>query len=409
MALSLLVCAVGVLSVTASRPAFARTDAPPDLSIKDVLVIEGDSGPVNAVFSVTLSLTSTEPITVQYATADGSATAPDDYTAIPTTTLILTPGVKVGTITVVVHGDTLDEPDETFLVNLANPINARLGHAQGQAVILNDELSSVYLPLVLREQPVGFTCPTTSDNQYSGGTAFQYDTDDPVRPAFNHGGKNIELPGYVPNTDPGLQRELVDYGSGDQTQPPQLATMFDPRRVPSFSTFYQVHEWIYASPPDPGHRGDPITRPPVTALGMQTTPGEILHVPTSGYDIGGGLEVTVLFADDDTIALKYAREDSAGSPGYTLLIDNICADPNLLALYDSLDDPAGPRYVYVPPANRPYSYDLPTLAAGQPFGTARDGAIVVAIVDTGAYQDARSCNEWWQIRPGYSGSCPPAQ
>jgi len=138
-------------------------------------------------------------------------------------------------------------------------------------------------------------------------------------------------------------------------------------------------------------------------------PGEILYVPASGYDIGGGLEVIVLFADEDTIAFKYAREDSAGSPGYTLLIDNICTDPNLLALYNALDDPAGPRYVYVPPENRPYSCDLPALAAGQPFGTARDGEVVVAIVDTGAYQDTRSCNEWWQIRPGYTGSCPRAQ
>jgi hypothetical protein len=271
---------------------------------------------------------------------------------------------------------------------------------------VNAEQHYTYLPLVLQEQP---TCPVTSDNRYSGGTAFQFDQDDPVRPAYNHGGKNIELPGYVPNTDPDLQRELVDYGSGDPTRPPQLATLFDAHRVPTLSAFYRVNEWIYAPSPDPGQRGDPIASPPITALGMQTTPGEILHVPASGYDIGGGMEVIVLYADDDTIAFKYGREDSAGSPGYTLLIDNICIDPNLLALYNSLDDPAGPRYVYVPPENRPYAYDLPALTAGQPFGTAQDGEMVVTIVDTGAYQDTRSCNEWWQIRPGYAGSCPPAQ
>jgi hypothetical protein len=254
---------------------------------------------------------------------------------------------------------------------------------------------------------VPYTCPITSSNQYSGGIVYQYDLDDPVRPAYDHADKNLELRGYIPNTDPNLQRELVDYGSDDPTQPPQLATLFNPPRVSDFSDFYTVHNWNWASPPDPGSRGGPITDYPVTALGMQTTPGETLYVPTSGYDIDGGIEAIVLFVDEDTIALRYTREDSAAPPGYTVHIDNICTDPNLLVLYNQLDDPNGPRYVYVPPENRPYSYGLPNLYAGQPLGTARSTEIVVAIVDTGAFMDARSCNEWWQIRPGYPGTCPP--
>ena len=185
--------------------------------------------------------------------------------------------------------------------------------------------------------------------------------------------------------------------------------MFDPYRVPALIGFYRVYNWNWAPSPDPGSRGDPITSYPVTALGLQTTPGEILHVPTSGYDIGGGMEVLVLFADEDTVALRYTREDSSGSLGYTVHLDNICTDPNLLALYSSLDEPNGPRYVYVPPENRPYSYDLPNLYAGQPLGIARSTEIVVAIVDTGTFMDPRSCNEWWQIRPDYSGTCPPAR
>jgi hypothetical protein len=48
----------------------------PSLSINDVSVTEGDSGGVNAVFSATLSGASIEMITAEYATADGSATAP---------------------------------------------------------------------------------------------------------------------------------------------------------------------------------------------------------------------------------------------------------------------------------------------------------------------------------------------
>jgi hypothetical protein len=116
--------------------------------------------------------------------------------------------------------------------------------------------------------------------------------------------------------------------------------------------------------------------------------------------------VIVLFADEDTVALRYTREDSAAPSGYTVHVDNICTDPNLLTLYNSLDDPGGARYTYVPPEGRPYGYDLPALPAGHPLGTARSGETVVAIVDTGAFMDTRSCNEWWQIRPGYTGPCP---
>jgi hypothetical protein len=260
---------------------------------------------------------------------------------------------------------------------------------------------------VLREQLPASGCPVESDNQYSAGTAFQVEFDDPVRLASEHADKNLDLRGYVANDDPSLKWELVDYGSGDPTQPPQIATLFGPYRVPAISGLTQVRNWIWAPSPEPGERGDPITVPPVSAIGLAATPGEPLYVPTSGYDIGGGMEVLVLFADADTVALRYTRDDSSGFGGYTVHIDGICVDPNLLSLYEALDAPDGPRYVYVAPQDRPYTYDLPTLPAGHPVGTASSGQVVVAIVDTGAFQDPRSCNEWWQIRPGYEGTCPP--
>ena len=262
----------------------------------------------------------------------------------------------------------------------------------------------LYLPVIVK--PPESVCPVVSGNQYSAGTAFQYDLDDPVRPASNHADKNLALRGYGLNTDPGLRRELIDYGSDDPNQPPQLATLFNPYRVPNFGGFYWVNNWNWAPSPNPGTRGGPITSPQVTALGLQTTPGEALRVPISGYDIGGGKEVIVLYADEDTVALRYTREDSSGSAGYTVHVDDICTDPNLLALYRALDALDGPRYVYKPPNQRPYAYNLPNLAAGQLIGTARDTDVVVAVVDTGGFQDPRSCNEWWQEPPGY-GTCRP--
>jgi len=257
-----------------------------------------------------------------------------------------------------------------------------------------------YLPLTAKS-----ICPPASSNHYVGGTVFQVEYDDPIRPANNHADKNIDLRGYQPNPDPDVRRGLVDYGLNDPTPPPQFATLFSPARVPAFVEGYQVGQWHWEPSPAPGSRGDPINSPPVTALGLATTPGEQLHVPHSGYDIGGGMEVILIYADEDTVAFRYGREDSAGAHGFTMHIDNICTDPNLLALYETLDDRGGPRYVYKPPDQRPYAYQLPNLADGQPLGIARDSEIVVIIVDAGAFLDPRSCDDWWQIRPGI-GACP---
>jgi hypothetical protein len=250
----------------------------------------------------------------------------------------------------------------------------------------------------------------TSDNTYSAGEAYQFDRDDPVRPAETHADKNLEMRSYTLNTDPGLLRDLIDAGFGDDPMPPQLATLFRPYRVPAVSDLYQVHQWAWEDSPDPGSRAEPIDNPPVTALGMRTTPGEVLQVPVSGYNIGGlpeTMEVLILYADADTIALRYTREDSSGSAGYTIHVDNLCVDPNLLALYESLDDPDGPRYVYVPLDQRPYHYDLPNLPEGHPIGVARDEEIVVSIVDSGTFMEPRLCHDWWEIRPGYGDDCTP--
>jgi hypothetical protein len=255
-----------------------------------------------------------------------------------------------------------------------------------------------YLPFIAKP----YACPRTSTSDYDSGIAYQRDYDNPVRPAVQHADKNIALRGYTLDPDPTTAHDLVNYGSDDDTQPPQFATLFDPARVPLLTNVYRVHHWDWEPSPDPGNRSGPILDYPVTALGMRTAPGEPLHVPASGYDIGGHptMEVLVLFADEDTVTLRYTRDDSSAPPGYTVHVDNLCTDANLLALYRELDDAGGPRYKYRGPDERPYSYPLPNLSDGQPLGTARGEEIVVAVADTGSFQDPRSLNEWWQIRPG---------
>jgi hypothetical protein len=111
---------------------------PPTLRIGDVTVTECNAGTRSATFSVTLSAPSDQPVTVQYATASGTATAGNDYQAAFGTLTIPT-GQTTGTITVPVNGDRLGEPDETFFVNLSSAINATIADCQGVGTIADDE------------------------------------------------------------------------------------------------------------------------------------------------------------------------------------------------------------------------------------------------------------------------------
>ena len=69
------------------------------ITINDVSLTEGNAGTTNLTFTVTLSAASGKTVTVGYATADGTATAPADYT-LAAGTLTFTPGVLTRTFTV---------------------------------------------------------------------------------------------------------------------------------------------------------------------------------------------------------------------------------------------------------------------------------------------------------------------
>ena len=114
-------------------------DSQPGFSIDDMSHNEGDSGSTSYTFTVTKSGTTSLTTKVDYATVNGSATAPSDYTASTTTTLTFAPEDATRTVTVLVNGDTTFEPDETFTVHLSNPVNATISDADGTGTITNDD------------------------------------------------------------------------------------------------------------------------------------------------------------------------------------------------------------------------------------------------------------------------------
>jgi uncharacterized protein (UPF0303 family) len=117
----------------------SNDDAAPTISIGDVKVIEGNGGTVNAVFTVSLSNTTDQKVSVDYATADASATIANGDYAGTSGTLSIPPKTASATITVTVNGDTRFESDETFTVSLSNAVNASIADGQAVGTISNDD------------------------------------------------------------------------------------------------------------------------------------------------------------------------------------------------------------------------------------------------------------------------------
>ncbi len=116
----------------------------PQLEISDLSILEGDTGSATAQFTVTLSPTSTLPVTVLASTTDGSALAVSDYTAVTDQVVAFAPGEGTKFVSVDIIGDTADENDETFTVTLSSNTNALLLDGQAIGTIIdNDGLPSL--------------------------------------------------------------------------------------------------------------------------------------------------------------------------------------------------------------------------------------------------------------------------
>ena len=88
---------------------------------------------------MSLSAASSQTVTGEYATGDGTATAAGgDYVA-SSGSLSFAPGVTVQTITVLITGDVVAEPNEAFGVTLRNAVNATIAKSQGTGTIINDD------------------------------------------------------------------------------------------------------------------------------------------------------------------------------------------------------------------------------------------------------------------------------
>jgi hypothetical protein len=153
----------------------------PAMAINNISVTEGNNGTTNAVFTVNLSAPSASLVTVQYATANGTATAGSDYQA-SSGMLTFAPGETSKTISVLVNGDRLPEQNETFSVNLSSPTNASLAHGHGTGTIVDDEprisISDVTKFEGRKGQTTLFTFTVTLSTAYDQAVTMSFKTTD---------------------------------------------------------------------------------------------------------------------------------------------------------------------------------------------------------------------------------------
>ncbi|MGB8647196.1 MAG: hypothetical protein WCF84_18305 [Anaerolineae bacterium] len=240
-------------------------------------------------------------------------------------------------------------------------------------IVIAPAMGSQVVPTLFPTQSPtpAIACADLPNEDYTPFTLNSPPTD---RPAALHPDLNLALRGYTPTI--GLAGP-IDYGGPTASQSPQLDGLFFDRRGPVLRALYKVYDWNWVT----DTRGDPIADPAVTMIGAAVAPGESIHVPDAGTNIGLGFDALVLYAAPTRITIKYTGEDNA-IHGYTLQLENICVEPRLLALYQQL--------------NAEGRSQLPALHSGQAIGRAIGDEIDIAVRDTGAYLDPRSRKDFWR-------------
>ncbi|MDB9451006.1 beta strand repeat-containing protein, partial [Dolichospermum circinale] len=129
-------------TTTAVTGTITNDDLLPNINLStNQTIVEGFTSPQNVTYTVTLTSASSQSITVQYATANGTAIAASDYTST-SGTLTFNPGVTSQVINIPILNDSLSEANEAFTLTLSSPTNANLGTTNTVTTTITDTLSA---------------------------------------------------------------------------------------------------------------------------------------------------------------------------------------------------------------------------------------------------------------------------
>lgn len=205
----------------------------------DVAVIKGDSGTADAVLTVDLSPAQTQAVQVDYATADGSATAPDYYQPVEGT-LTFAPGQTSQTVSVPVDSDTYIQPTTYFYLELGNPVGSTTTGQPGVCYILDPDVFTISgtvtnstgtavagatITRTGNDQPSvavtsaangTFSIPNSIDGKYTLTPTQTGQTFLPATLAVTVRGANLTGEAFLEYTGPGITGQVVtSTGGGD--------------------------------------------------------------------------------------------------------------------------------------------------------------------------------------------------
>src|SRR6185295_6839585 len=129
-----------ITALTLGAGVTAAHAAPPGISITDASITEGNSGTSTMAFTLQYGGAPTAGVTVDYTTANVTATAGSDYVASSGTIALSATGCKCGTLNIQIIGDTVAENTETFQVNLSNAVNKTLDDNQAIGTITDNDV-----------------------------------------------------------------------------------------------------------------------------------------------------------------------------------------------------------------------------------------------------------------------------
>ena len=153
----LVILLAAIVSIPISMPSPSLAAPLPTISINDVTITEGDAGTLTLNFTVTQ--TGKGKSSVRFATAEDTASSPDDFVA-RTGTLRFAGGHRRSKVAITIVGDTLDEANERFFVRLSNPIGATISNGEGTGTITDNDAPPTVSSVASLTVPEGNTGDT---------------------------------------------------------------------------------------------------------------------------------------------------------------------------------------------------------------------------------------------------------
>jgi photosystem II stability/assembly factor-like uncharacterized protein len=272
----------------------------PSLVVGDATVIEGDAGTRNAVFTVSLSPPAASAVTVDYATANGTAVAGTDYTAV-SGQLTFPAGETTRTVTVAVEGDTLDENDETFFVNLTNATHALVADAQGRGTVTDDDpLPALVLGDCAATEGTSGTTPCTFTVALSPASGRLVTVDFATADATSTAGSD-----YAPATG------TVTFAPGVTAQTVAVAVKGDTLDEPNETFFLNLFNPVSASLADGQGLGSITDDDPTPAVSIGD--GAVNEGDTGTVD--ALFEVSLSATSGKTVTVQYATVNGTALSG----------------------------------------------------------------------------------------------